>query len=62
MGAQRAVDGHAPVSLHRSGSGERHAGVPGFTPPTNLYVDNAGKLVYRIRPRYNSEYVWNVPA
>ena len=34
----------------------------GFTPPTNLYVDNAGKLVYRIRPRYNSEYVWNVPA
>jgi hypothetical protein len=34
----------------------------GFTPPTALYVDNAGKLVYRIRPRYNSEYVWNVPA
>ena len=32
---------------------------PGFTPPTNLYPDNAGKLVYRIRPRYNSEYVWN---
>jgi hypothetical protein len=34
----------------------------GFTPPTNLYVDNGGKLVFRIRPRYNSEYVWNVPA
>jgi hypothetical protein len=34
----------------------------GFTPPTALYVDNAGKLVQRIRPRYNSEYVWNVPA
>jgi hypothetical protein len=32
---------------------------PGFTPPTNLYPDNAGKLVYRLRPRYNSEYVWN---
>jgi hypothetical protein len=32
---------------------------PGFTPPTNLYPDNGGKLVYRIRPRYNSEYVWN---
>ena len=31
----------------------------GFTPPTNLFPDNAGKLVYRIRPRYNSEYVWN---
>jgi hypothetical protein len=33
---------------------------PGFAPPTNLYVDNAGKVVQRIRPRYNSEYVWNV--
>jgi hypothetical protein len=32
---------------------------PGFTPPTNLYPDNGGKIVYRIRPRYNSEYVWN---
>lgn len=31
----------------------------GFTPPTTLYVDNDGKLVQRIRPRYNSEYVWN---
>jgi hypothetical protein len=34
----------------------------GFVPPTTLYVDNAGKLVQRIRPRYNSEYVWNIPA
>jgi hypothetical protein len=32
---------------------------PGFAIPTNLYGDNAGKPVYRIRPRYNSEYVWN---
>ncbi|MGZ8377519.1 MAG: RagB/SusD family nutrient uptake outer membrane protein [Gemmatirosa sp.] len=32
---------------------------PGFTPPTSLYPDNGGKLVQRIRPRYNSEYVWN---
>lgn len=31
----------------------------GFAPPTALYVDNAGKIVQRIRPRYNSEYVWN---
>ena len=31
----------------------------GFAPPTNLYVDNGGKVVQRIRPRYNSEYVWN---
>jgi hypothetical protein len=31
----------------------------GFTPPTTLYGDNGGKIVYRIRPRYNSEYVWN---
>jgi len=31
----------------------------GFAPPTTLYVDNSGKVVQRIRPRYNSEYVWN---
>lgn len=35
---------------------------PGFAPPTNLYPDNAGKVVQRIRPRFNSEYVWNRPA
>jgi len=34
----------------------------GFTPPTTLYADNAGALVQRIRPRYNSEYVWNFDA
>jgi len=32
---------------------------PGFAAPTTLYVDNNGKIVQRIRPRYNSEYVWN---
>lgn len=38
-----------------------------FTPPsvsgsssTSLYPDNGGKPVFRIRPRYNSEYVWNL--
>ena len=31
----------------------------GFVPPSNLYPDNSGKVVQRIRPRYNSEYVWN---
>jgi hypothetical protein len=25
----------------------------------NFYTDNAGKPAYRIRPRYNSEYLWN---
>ncbi|GDX87833.1 hypothetical protein LBMAG44_17460 [Gemmatimonadota bacterium] len=36
---------------------------PGFTPPsTTLYPDNGGKIVQRVRPRFNSEYVWNVPA
>jgi Starch-binding associating with outer membrane len=34
----------------------------GYAPPVNLYPDNAGKVVQRIRPRYNSEYVWNVPS
>lgn len=33
---------------------------PGFAFPTNWYPDNASKPVYRIRPRYNSEYVWNI--
>jgi hypothetical protein len=32
---------------------------PGFSIPGNLYPDNGGKPAYRIRPRYNSEYVWN---
>ena len=31
----------------------------GFAPPTTLYPDNGGLVVQRIRPRYNSEYVWN---
>ncbi|MGQ0562450.1 MAG: RagB/SusD family nutrient uptake outer membrane protein [Gemmatimonadota bacterium] len=35
---------------------------PGFAPPTNLYADNGGKIAQRIRPRFNSEYVWNIPA
>ena len=35
---------------------------PGFAPPTNLFPDNNGKVVQRIRPRYNSEYVWNLAA
>jgi hypothetical protein len=34
----------------------------GFAPPTNLYGDNGGKVVQRIRPRFNSEYVWNIAA
>ena len=34
----------------------------GFTPPTNLSAANGGKVAQRIRPRYNSEYVWNVAA
>lgn len=31
----------------------------GFGIPTNLYGDNGGLPVQRIRTRYNSEYVWN---
>ena len=31
----------------------------GFTIPTSLDTDNNGKPVQRLRPRYNSEYVWN---
>ncbi len=33
-----------------------------FTPPqgTDLWPDNGGKYSYRVRPRHNSEYVWNI--
>ncbi len=33
-----------------------------FALPTgsDLFTDNGGKAVYRVRPRYNSEYVWNL--
>jgi len=34
----------------------------GFVMPSALYFTNNGKLAYRIRPRFNSEYVWNVEA
>jgi hypothetical protein len=27
---------------------------------TTLFIDNGGKPVYRVRPRFNSEYVWNL--
>lgn len=32
----------------------------GFALPNPIYSANLGKPVYRARPRYNSEYVWNV--
>lgn len=33
-----------------------------FTPPSGavLWPDNNGKLAYRVRYRFNSEYVWNI--
>jgi hypothetical protein len=36
----------------------------GFTPPTgtDLFTNNNNKLVYRARPRYNSEYLYNIVA
>lgn len=35
-----------------------------FTPPSgnDLYPDNNGKLAYRARPRYNSEFLYNIAA
>lgn len=36
---------------------------PGFTlPTTTLFGDNGGLPAQRIRPRFNSEYVWNIPG
>lgn len=40
-------------------AGEARQAFPGFSPPAILYTLNGNKLVYRLRPRYNSEYVWN---
>ncbi|MDI9364446.1 MAG: SusD/RagB family nutrient-binding outer membrane lipoprotein [Flavobacterium sp.] len=34
----------------------------GFNLPTTLTSYNNGKIVYRCRPRYNSEYLYNIPA
>jgi hypothetical protein len=31
----------------------------GYSFPINWYIDNNGKPVQRIRPRFNSDYVWN---
>ena len=39
--------------------GEARQAFPGFSPPANLFVDNQNAVVQRLRPRYNSEYVWN---
>jgi hypothetical protein len=33
-----------------------------FMFPAQFAVDNNGKPVQRVRPRYNSEYVWNIEA
>lgn len=33
----------------------------GFTLPSPISSENLNKPVYRVRPRYNSEYVWNRP-
>jgi Starch-binding associating with outer membrane len=32
---------------------------PNFTLPTSLFVDNNSRPAQRVRPRFNSEYVWN---
>jgi hypothetical protein len=42
--------------------GEAQQAFSGFRVPNVLYVLNAGKVIYRLRPRYNSEYVWNADA
>jgi Starch-binding associating with outer membrane len=34
----------------------------GFKLPSTYITDNGGKPVQRLRPRYNSEYVWNLDA
>ena len=43
-------------------TGETRQVFPGFAPPTVKDADNVGKVAYRLRPRFNSEYVWNRAA
>ncbi len=33
-----------------------------FALPSIFFPDNSNKPAYRVRPRYNSEYVWNIDA
>lgn len=55
------------VDMRRFHYIDSYPGNPGqvytdFTPPStnDLFPDNGGKYVYRVRPRFNSEYVWNI--
>ena len=53
------------VDLRRFHYTDSYDGVPvyrDFVAPSgfDLFPDNGGKLVYRMRPRFNSEYVWNI--
>lgn len=55
------------VDMRRFHYIDSYPGNPGqvytdFAPPSggDLFPDNNGKLVYRHRPRFNSEYVWNI--
>jgi len=41
-------------------TGETKQVFAGFTLPGTFDIDNNGKPMYRFRPRYNSEYVWNL--
>lgn len=34
----------------------------GFTIPASLFPDNSNKPVQRVRPRFNSEYMWNAAS
>lgn len=53
------------VDMRRFHYTDSYGGQPvytGFVKPTggDLFPDNAGNPVYRVRPRFNSEYVWNI--
>ena len=53
------------VDMRRFHYSDSYDGVPvyrDFVVPSgfDLFPDNGGKLVYRMRPRFNSEYVWNI--
>ena len=53
------------MDLRRYHYTDLESGIPvfrGFALPTTLFGDNGGLPVQRIRPRFNSKYVWNIEA
>jgi len=59
------MDGYAPlfIIIRTSIRPTGKAVYADFVPANgNLYLNNNSKPVYRSRPRYNSEYIYDIPS